>query len=142
MPTEAEIQQGLKNLQERNKISFGIEYDKEDTKFRKPVLWMWGSFGACKATFDPAYGEILEIERVNPENVAEVGGGQTPAGEFQPANVYIHYHEYDLAHEHPTLVIQGDVSSAGYAFDKETVKTRRICLCNAYEESECSCGAW
>jgi hypothetical protein len=43
---------------------------------------------------------------------------------------------------YPTLVLQGDFGSTGYALDLDTGELRRICLCAAHGPSECCCGAW
>jgi len=43
---------------------------------------------------------------------------------------------------YPTLVLQGDFGSVGYTLNKKTGELRRICLCAAYSEHECCCGAW
>lgn len=43
---------------------------------------------------------------------------------------------------YPTLVIQGDFGSRGYSVNPVTGDLSRVCLCHAYDESECCCGAW
>jgi len=43
---------------------------------------------------------------------------------------------------YPTLVLQGDFGSVGYSVDKHTGHLTRVCICAAYSDSECCCGAW
>lgn len=48
---------------------------------------------------------------------------------------------YYLAAEderYPTLVLQGEFGSVGYALDTSTGELRRICLCAAYGPSDCA----
>lgn len=43
---------------------------------------------------------------------------------------------------YPILVLQGEFGSVGYSLDKDTGELSRVCICAAYESSECACGAW
>lgn len=43
---------------------------------------------------------------------------------------------------YPILVIRNETHSVGYSLDRDTLTLRRICICVAYEASECCCGAW
>lgn len=44
---------------------------------------------------------------------------------------------------YPTLVLRSDkFGSIGYDLDLSTGKLERVCICHAYSESECCCGAW
>lgn len=52
---------------------------------------------------------------------------------------YLSYHEYDINKEHPTLVVQGDMSSYGYSVNLLTGEVDMVCLCAAINGSECIC---
>lgn len=52
---------------------------------------------------------------------------------------YLSYHEYDINKEHPTLVIQGDMTSYGYSVNLLTGDVDMVCLCAATNDSECIC---
>lgn len=52
---------------------------------------------------------------------------------------YLSYHEYDINKEHPTLVVQGDMSSYGYSVNLLTGEVDIVCLCAATNDSECIC---
>lgn len=43
---------------------------------------------------------------------------------------------------YPILVIQGDFGSRGYSVNTTDGGLSRVCICCAYEASECCCGAW
>ena len=43
---------------------------------------------------------------------------------------------------YPTLVLDGPWGTHGYALNRITGDLRRVCLCHAYSENECVCGAW
>lgn len=56
---------------------------------------------------------------------------------------YIHYSEYDLNHNHPTLIISGQLGNIGYNLDPTTgAVEERTCVCSAWCIDECACGAW
>ncbi len=41
-----------------------------------------------------------------------------------------------------TLVLQGSFGSRGWSVDQHTGELSRVCICCAYDSSECCCGAW
>lgn len=43
---------------------------------------------------------------------------------------------------YPQLILEGDWGTHGYWIDKDTGELERFCVCSAYSESECMCGAW
>lgn len=43
---------------------------------------------------------------------------------------------------YPILVIRNGSQFVGYRLDRDTLTLRRICICAAYERSECCCGYW
>jgi hypothetical protein len=43
---------------------------------------------------------------------------------------------------YPTLILEGEFGTIGYALDRETGVLRRICICAAHCSDECHCGAW
>ena len=43
---------------------------------------------------------------------------------------------------YPILVMQGQFGSRGYSVCTITGSIKRVCICAAYESSECCCGAW
>lgn len=43
---------------------------------------------------------------------------------------------------YPTLVLDGPWGTHGYSLNRITGELLRVCLCAAYSESECCCGAW
>ena len=43
---------------------------------------------------------------------------------------------------YPILVVQGDNYSVGYSLDKHSGYLERVCICAAYKDNECVCGAW
>lgn len=56
----------------------------------------------------------------------------------EPLNVY-------LTGEDPRyqfLVLQGSFGSRGWSVDQHTGELSRVCICSAWEVSECCCGAW
>lgn len=56
-------------------------------------------------------------------------------------NAYIHYHEYDLNFERPTLVIQTRADSIGFEVNPETGAVgKEVCVCHALTNDECICG--
>ena len=41
-----------------------------------------------------------------------------------------------------TLVLQGSFGSRGWSVNRDTGELSRVCICSAWEASECCCGAW
>ena len=61
--------------------------------------------------------------------------------EARKLNVYVHYNEYDLNYEQPTLVIQSGFGTVGYTIDPETLDIdEQVCICGAHCDDECICG--
>lgn len=44
---------------------------------------------------------------------------------------------------YPTLILDSsEFGTAGYELNRHTGELRRVCICHAYGENECVCGAW
>lgn len=43
---------------------------------------------------------------------------------------------------YPTLVLRNETDTVGYSVDVDTLTLERVCLCDAWNEDECVCGAW
>lgn len=54
-------------------------------------------------------------------------------------NIYLSYED----DRYPTLVIQSDeFGSVGYDLNTSNGELNRVCICHAYSNIECICGAW
>jgi hypothetical protein len=96
-------------------------------------------YGGCISHILPdtiEFGDtVLEVLELLVDSINTTNG----ALEDFEYTAYLSYHEYDINKEHPTLVIQGDMTSYGYSVNLLTGDVDMVCLCAATNDSECIC---